>query len=216
MKFNTKVTSQPSKARKAVYTADARKRMILMSAPLSKELRAQYNVKSLPIHKDDEVKIVRGHEKVAGKVTAVKRSKYVINIDKLTRTKANGQTVPVPVKPSNVVITKLFLNKDRTELLTKKGDARKKYMEARAKKQEEVEKAFKEAYPSLSYDIFTKKGKVESIAHKKFTVGNSASKFADRFVEKHDLKRKNQVKRMVKAKKAVAAYKAALAKKIAK
>ena len=34
-----------------------------MSAPLSKELRTKHNVRSLPIRKDDEVMVVRGHFK---------------------------------------------------------------------------------------------------------------------------------------------------------
>uniref|UniRef100_A0A1I8JMZ7 KOW domain-containing protein n=1 Tax=Macrostomum lignano TaxID=282301 RepID=A0A1I8JMZ7_9PLAT len=52
-----------------------------MSAPLSKELRSKYNVRSMPIRKDDEVQLVRGHHKGSqtGKVVAVYRSKYVIH-----------------------------------------------------------------------------------------------------------------------------------------
>ena len=44
-----------------------------MSAPLSKELRAKHNVRSMPIRKDDEVVVTRGHYKgqPAAKVTAV-------------------------------------------------------------------------------------------------------------------------------------------------
>eukprot|EP00069_Balaena_mysticetus_P018911 bmy_02211T0 len=34
-----------------------------MSSPLSKELRQKYNVRSMPIRKDDEVQVVRGHYK---------------------------------------------------------------------------------------------------------------------------------------------------------
>ena len=44
-----------------------------MSAPLSKELRAKHSVRSMPIRKDDEVVVTRGHYKsqTAAKVTAV-------------------------------------------------------------------------------------------------------------------------------------------------
>jgi len=44
-----------------------------MSAPLSKELRQKHNVRSMPIRKDDEVVVMRGHYKgqQAAKVTAV-------------------------------------------------------------------------------------------------------------------------------------------------
>ena len=34
-----------------------------MSAPLSKELRQKYNCRSIPIRKDDEVTVTRGHNK---------------------------------------------------------------------------------------------------------------------------------------------------------
>jgi large subunit ribosomal protein L26e len=40
-----------------------------------------------------------------------------IHIERLTRDKANGQSLPVGVPPSNVVITKLKLDKQREELL---------------------------------------------------------------------------------------------------
>ena len=44
-----------------------------MSAPLSKDLRAKYNVRSMPVRKDDEVVVMRGHYKgqQTGKVTQV-------------------------------------------------------------------------------------------------------------------------------------------------
>ena len=44
-----------------------------MSAPLSKELRAKHSVRSMPLRKDDEVVVTRGHYKgqPAAKVVAV-------------------------------------------------------------------------------------------------------------------------------------------------
>eukprot|EP00612_Vaucheria_litorea_P000035 CAMPEP_0171452598 /NCGR_PEP_ID=MMETSP0945-20130129/639_1 /TAXON_ID=109269 /ORGANISM="Vaucheria litorea, Strain CCMP2940" /LENGTH=122 /DNA_ID=CAMNT_0011977291 /DNA_START=125 /DNA_END=493 /DNA_ORIENTATION=+ len=96
-----------------------------MSAPLSKELRAKYNVKRVPVHKDDEVMVVRGNFKNReGKVIACYRKKYVIHIERLTREKANGATVPIGVNASNCVITKLKINKDRKELLERRGKSR--------------------------------------------------------------------------------------------
>jgi large subunit ribosomal protein L26e len=75
-------------------------------------------VRSLPIRKDDEVSIIRGSSKGReGKVISVYRLKYVIHIERITRDKVNGQSVPLGVHPSNVVITKLKLDKDRESLL---------------------------------------------------------------------------------------------------
>lgn len=77
-------------------------------------------VRSIPIRKDDEVSIVRGSFKGReGKVTSVYRLKYVIHVDRVTREKATGQSVPVGIHPSKVVITKLKLDKDREAILEK-------------------------------------------------------------------------------------------------
>jgi len=92
-----------------------------MSAPLSRELRAKYGVRSIPVRKEDEVEVVRGTLKGReGKVTDVYRKKYVIHVEKITREKANGQTVKIGVHPSKVVIKKLKLDKDRKAILERK------------------------------------------------------------------------------------------------
>ena len=58
--------------------------------------------------------VVRGSSKGSeGKVVQVYRKKWVIHVERLQREKVNGQTVPVPVHPSNVVITKNKVDKDR-------------------------------------------------------------------------------------------------------
>jgi large subunit ribosomal protein L26e len=79
----------------------------------------------MPIRKDDEVSVVRGHFKGKdGKVVQVYRKKWVIHVERVTREKTNGATVPVGIDPSNVVITKLKLDKDRKELLERKRGGR--------------------------------------------------------------------------------------------
>jgi large subunit ribosomal protein L26e len=96
-----------------------------MSSGLNKELRAKYNVRSLPIRKEDEVKVVRGQFKgYEGRVTQVYRRKWVIHIERVTRNKVNGQTIQVGIAPSNVVITKIKLDKDRIALLERKAAGR--------------------------------------------------------------------------------------------
>mmetsp|Transcript_2379 Transcript_2379/g.4773 ORF Transcript_2379/g.4773 Transcript_2379/m.4773 type:complete len:109 (+) Transcript_2379:2-328(+) len=93
-----------------------------MSSPLSKDLRTKYGVRAVPIRRDDEVMIRRGqfHDR-EGKVTQVYRKKFRIHIERVTRDKVNGQTVPVGIHPSKVVITKLRLDKDRKAMLERKG-----------------------------------------------------------------------------------------------
>ncbi|EGG00748.1 uncharacterized protein MELLADRAFT_53749 [Melampsora larici-populina 98AG31] len=97
-----------------------------MSSSLSKDLRAQYRVRAMPIRKDDEVTVVRGAFKGReGKVLTVYRKKYVIHVDKVTRDKASGQTVQVGIHPSNCVISKLYLDKDRKAILARKDRGEK-------------------------------------------------------------------------------------------
>jgi large subunit ribosomal protein L26e len=75
----------------------------------------------MPIRKDDEVTVVRGSFKNReGKVVQVYRKKWVIHVERVTREKTNGASVPVGIDSSKVVITKLKLDKDRKALLERK------------------------------------------------------------------------------------------------
>ena len=124
MKFNPNVASSRRKSRKAHFTAHSSKRRIIMSANLSKDLQAKYNVRSMPIRKDDEVLVTRGTFKNReGKVTTCYRKKFVIHIDRINREKANGATVNVGIHPSKCIITKLKLDKDRKNILERKNRA---------------------------------------------------------------------------------------------
>merc|ERR1712170_207736 len=122
MKFNKAVTGSRRKQRARHFNAPSHLRRKIMSAPLSKELRAKHNVRSLPIRKDDEVMVVRGHFKgqQTGKVVNVHRRKFVVHVERMQREKVNGSTVQVGIHPSNCVIAKLKLDKDRTAMLTKR------------------------------------------------------------------------------------------------
>merc|ERR1712064_254512 len=121
MKFSANVSSSRRKSRKARFTAPSSVRRKIMSAHLNKDLSSKYHVKSMPIRKDDEVIVVRGsHRGREGKVIQVYRKKYVVNIERVTREKSNGSTVNVGIHPSNVMITKLKLDKDRRAILDRK------------------------------------------------------------------------------------------------
>ena len=138
MKFNKNVSSSRRKSRKRHFSAPSNVRRKLLSAPLSKELRQKYNVRSVPVRKDDEVVVTRGHFKgqQQGKVTQVYRKKWIIHIERIQREKANGSSVPVGIHPSKVEIVKLKLDKDRKKILERKN--RTKLMEqAKGKHQEQ-------------------------------------------------------------------------------
>ncbi|KAK6639627.1 60S ribosomal protein L26 [Polyplax serrata] len=126
MKFNKFVTFSRRKNRKRHFTAPSHIRRRIMSAPLSKELRQKYNVKSMPVRKDDEVQVVRGHYKgqQVGKIIQVYRKKFVIYIERIQREKANGATVYVGIHPSKVVIVKLKMDKDRKRIVERRAKGR--------------------------------------------------------------------------------------------
>ncbi|KAJ5665484.1 uncharacterized protein N7477_007932 [Penicillium maclennaniae] len=90
---NQGLASSRSKSRKAHFSAPSSERRVRMSATLSKELREKYNVRSIPLRKDDEVTIVRGSNKGReGKITTVYRLKYVVHVERVVREKTNGQS----------------------------------------------------------------------------------------------------------------------------
>merc|ERR1719301_353121 len=127
MKVKATVSRSARKSRKAHFTAPSHIRRKIMSAPLSKDLRSKHSVRSVPIRRDDEVMIVRGHyHDREGKVTQVYRKKWVIHVERVTRDKANGQTVPIGVHPSKCVITRLKLDKDRKACLQRRNRSDKK------------------------------------------------------------------------------------------
>ena len=125
MKYNPAVSSDRRKARKRHFTAPSSERRVIMSATLSKQLRKTHNIRSLPIRKGDEIMIMRGGFKGReGKVKTVYRRRWIIHLEKITREKTNGSSVPVGFDPSNVMITKLHMDKDRQALIDRKTKAK--------------------------------------------------------------------------------------------
>merc|ERR1712228_54398 len=126
MKLNKNVTSSRRKQRKRQFTAPSHIRRKLMSAPLSKELRQKYNVRSIPIRKDDEVQVMRGHYKgqQVGKVMNVYRKKFRIFIERIQRERANGASVFVGIHPSKVCVVKLKMTKTRKRILERRAAGR--------------------------------------------------------------------------------------------
>lgn len=121
MKKSAAVSASRRKSRKAHFSAPSSVRRIIMSAPLSSELRQKYKVRSLPIRKGDEVRVVRGQYKGDGKIVTCYRKKYVVHIERITRERANQMPVPVGIHPSNCVITKIKIDKDRKAILDRKN-----------------------------------------------------------------------------------------------
>ncbi len=123
LKMSNLVSSSRRKQRKQHFSAPSSERRRIMSSALSKELKEKYSVNAVPIRKNDIVKITRGAWKGReGKVVQVYRLRWCIYIEKVNRDKSNGQSVPIPINPSNVEVTKLHLDKDRQALLARKAN----------------------------------------------------------------------------------------------
>src|SRR3546814_548745 len=76
----------------------------------------------MPVRRDDEIMVVRGgFKETEGKVTSVYRKKFVLHVDRCVKDKGNGATVNIGIHPSNVVITKLKLDKSRKAILDRKN-----------------------------------------------------------------------------------------------
>lgn len=109
-------SAKPRKKRKFLYNASLHLRHKMMAGHLSKALREKYNRRSLPIRKNDTVKIMVGENKgKEGKVVDVDLKKYRIYVEGVTVKKANGKEVFIPIHPSNCMITDLHLD-DRFRL----------------------------------------------------------------------------------------------------
>ena len=118
MKYSTSVSSSRRINRKAYFNADRHVRAASMASPLSKELRTEHKVKSIPVRVGDTVKVTKGSEKVLveGKVNRVDRIKYRIYVDgaiQKARNNENEKPKLIPISPNNCVITKLHMNGSR-------------------------------------------------------------------------------------------------------
>ena len=125
MKTNPHVSSQRRKARQAHFSAPSHLKYKLMSAKLSKELREEHGIRSLPVRKDDEVLIFRGGQAdVKGRVLDVYRRKSCLYVEKAVKYKRNGQATKTKISPSNVIITKLKMTPDREDLIKRKREGK--------------------------------------------------------------------------------------------
>ena len=116
------IASKRRAQRKLQLGAPSSVKRKLMSSHLNKSLRDQYKIRSLPIKRGDEVKILKGKGKgKTGKVVQVYRKRNVIYVDKITREKQNGQSVFLPIRPCHCIIEKLLINKDRTKTIEKRA-----------------------------------------------------------------------------------------------
>ena len=117
-----KGSKQTRKQRKYRYNAPLHIKHKFLSTHLSKELKKKYNKRSLPIRKEDKVKIMRGQFKnKVGKVVKVLLRKTKLYIEGIENIRKDGTKSYYPIHPSNVTISELDLNdKKRKKILERK------------------------------------------------------------------------------------------------
>ncbi|KAK0942372.1 60S ribosomal protein L26A [Friedmanniomyces endolithicus] len=132
-KINSQTHSSRRKSRKAHFSApssNSEKSTTYAQShahdePSCNNSHHPLQVRAIPIRKDDEVTIKRGTNKGReGKVTSVYRLKYVIHVERVSKEKSNGQSVPIGIAPSKVEITKLKMDKDRESILERISNGR--------------------------------------------------------------------------------------------
>jgi large subunit ribosomal protein L24 len=107
----TRISSrQPRRQRRAIYTAHSFQRRRRMALPLSRELRARYGRRSVPVRKGDTVRILSGS--FAGReerVAKVNRRDYNLTLDNVTVKTAEAKLKTLPIRTSHLLLTRLNL-----------------------------------------------------------------------------------------------------------
>ena len=105
------LAEKPSTVRKRRYNAPIHKKRKFVSAPLSPNLRAEHGTRSMTVIVDDTVSITKGDRRFAeGKVLRVDNKSSRIYIEGVTRSRLDGSTVQIPIRPDNVMITRLNMD----------------------------------------------------------------------------------------------------------
>lgn len=109
-----KSSAQTRKQRKYRFNAPLHARRKMLSAHLSKELRKEYDFRSISVRKGDEVAVMTGeHRKKKGAIMKVDMKRLKVYVEGVKRRKISGQEIEVPFDPSNLKITKLNLDDSR-------------------------------------------------------------------------------------------------------
>jgi ribosomal protein uL24 len=100
----------PRRQRRALYSADNFERRRRMAVPLSRELRARFHVRAVPLRKGDTVRVLSGS--FAGReerVAKIDRRELSITLDNVTLKTADEKLKPLALRASHLVLTRLNL-----------------------------------------------------------------------------------------------------------
>jgi large subunit ribosomal protein L24 len=100
----------PRRQRRALYEATSAERRRRMTVPLSRELRARFHRRSVPVRKGDTVRVLAGsYEGREERVARVDRRAYTVTLDNVTLKTAEEKLKPLPLRPAYLVLTRLNL-----------------------------------------------------------------------------------------------------------
>ena len=117
-------TKSKRKQRQRLYNLPTHKQNRLFNAKLHDDLRAEYGIKRMTIRNGDSVLVVRGEFRdMEGKVSKVDHQKAQLFIEGASIEKSSGTTFDIPIHPSNVILTKIEVKKDkwRKKILERKA-----------------------------------------------------------------------------------------------
>lgn len=96
---------KPKKQRKAFHEKPLHRKQKELSAHLHRKLAEELGFRSIALRKGDTVKILRGDYKgKGGKISRVDISKGSVFVEKISRKKADGTEVLVPLQHSNLLV----------------------------------------------------------------------------------------------------------------
>lgn len=102
---------QPRRQRKALYNAHTAERRRRMGVPLSRELRARYGRRQIPVRKGDTVRVLsgsfRGREERVAKVV---RRDYAVTLDNITGKTGDQKLKPLTVRLPHLLLIRLNLS----------------------------------------------------------------------------------------------------------
>ncbi len=114
-------SKSPRKQRKFRKNSPLHKKHKFLSAHLSKDLRAKYGKRSLPLRKGDEVLVMRGSfKKKKAKIASVNLKKSIVTLEGIQRAKKDGSKISVYFNPNTLQI--ISLNLDDNKRLAKKAN----------------------------------------------------------------------------------------------
>jgi large subunit ribosomal protein L24 len=115
-------SKQPRKQRKYRHNAPLHVRQRFVSAHLSEALRNRFGMRSLPLRKGDEVKVMRGSSKgLKGKIERVDLKNSKVYIEGLNVKKVDGSEVLRPINPSNLLITDSKMEDKRRQTIVERS-----------------------------------------------------------------------------------------------